>query len=69
MNSMDKIVRKKFLAQTVYDDLGTVKSILDDSEETLKELGLPEEDLGNLYEVQDILYGFQVFIENTHGVE
>ena len=66
---MDKIVRKKFLAQTVYDDLGTVKSILDDSEETLKELGLPEEDLGNLYEVQDILYGFQVFIENTHGVE
>lgn len=62
-------MRKKFLAQTVYDDLGTVKSILDDSEETLKELGLPEEDLGNLYEVQDILYGFQVFIENTHGVE
>ena len=69
MNSMNKIVRKKFLAQTVYDDLGTARSILDDSEETLKELGLPEEDLGNLCEVQDILYGFQVFIENTHGVE
>jgi hypothetical protein len=60
---------REMLAQSAYDELGKAKSILEDTEDSLKELELPEDDMHNLLGCMDILYGIQVFIENHHGVE